>query len=141
MTIRRNKPKPLQVVPELVPDLPTPREEWRPQTIESWEALGKSQLVSVIDWDADQPALYRLFDLRDERRRIRDEVWADPLVEGSRGQPMIHPLVRRLRDIDRQILALEDRFGMSPRARLALGIAVNKPEWSLEALNAGFKAD
>ena len=141
MTIRRNRPKPLQVVPEQVPDFPPPREEWLPETIESWDRFSRSQMASVLDLGADGMALYRLFDLYDEGRRIRQVTWAEPLVEGSRGQPMLHPLLRRLSGIESQMLALEDRFGMNPKARLALGIAVNAPEWSLEALNARFGAD
>jgi len=85
-------------------------------------------------------ALYRLFDLYDERERIRTATWAGPMVEGSRGQPRMNPLLRLRTVIDKQMLTLEDRFGMSPKARLALGIAVNQPEWSLEALNAQFRA-
>ena len=140
--IRRNRPKPLQVVPSLVlPAFPPPRDEWLAETIDDWEAFSGSEVASVIDLAADSPALYRLFDLYDERQRARRITWGDPVVEGSHGQLMIHPLTRRVAAINKELLALEDRFGMSPKARLALGIAIGERGGSLEALNAAFRSE
>ena len=96
-------------------------------------------MASLIDLDADSEALYHLFDLYDERERARRLTWADPLVEGSRGQVKLHPLLRRMAVIDREVLALEDRFGMNPLARRKMGIAIGEGRGTLEDLNASFR--
>ncbi len=73
--VRRNRPKPLEVVPELTPSFPPPRDEWLPETAESWKAFEGSRVASVLDLSADGMALYRLFDLYDERARARRVTW------------------------------------------------------------------
>ena len=138
--VRRNRHKPLEVVSELTPSFPLPRDEWLPETAASWKAFEGSQVASLLDLGVDAMALYRLFDLYDERARARRVTWAEPLVEGSHGQMMLHPLLRRIAAIDRELLALEDRFGMSPKARLALGISITDGGGTLDDLNARFQS-
>ncbi len=46
-----------------------------------------------------------------------------------------------MRAYDAEIRQLEDRFGMTPRARLQLGITFSESVRSLEALNQSFIAD
>ena len=60
------------------------------------------------------------------------------LVEGSQGQPRINPLFTTIATMDAEIRQLEDRFGLSPRARLALGIQLGEAHRSLADLNAAF---
>lgn len=76
------------------PDLPD--YDWHPETLSWWEAAWSSPMATV--WlDSDFDALVRLARLKD----------ADARGEGS---------VAALA----QITALEDRFGLSPKARRAL---------------------
>lgn len=136
--VRQNRPKDLQVVPDLAPDLGPPQESWLRATQDAWEAFKRSDVSSVVDLDADRDALVRLFDLYDERRRLTMGM-EGPLVEGYKGQPVLNPLLRRIAEVDRQILVLEDRFGRTPRARLALGISVLEANKSLDKLNEQFR--
>jgi phage terminase small subunit len=55
-------------------------------------------------------------------RRVRSEGFSSI---GSQGQEILHPLVRQINQWDKDILALQDRFGLNPKSRLQLGISLN----------------
>jgi hypothetical protein len=48
---------------------------------------------------------------------------------------------RQMLSLDVEIRQLEDRFGLTPRARLQLGITYGEAKKSLEELNAELQAD
>lgn len=103
------------------------RERWR-----RYWASPISQLVEVTD----SPALERMFRLYDERDRAgRTLRRQGPLVRGSQGQPVLNPVARYVAQCDAEIRSLEDRFGLSARARLQLGITVGDSTPSIEARN------
>jgi len=52
---------------------------------------------------------------------------------GSQGQEILHPLARLLLDIEGKLPALEDRLGLSPEARIRLGLAVAETKSKLDA--------
>ena len=56
-------------------------------------------------------------------------------MKGSQGQPVLNPALRAVTAFDTSILALEDRLGLTPRARLQLGIQLNEAVRSLAELN------
>ena len=53
----------------------------------------------------------------------------------------MNPAARELATLDGRLLALEDRFGITPLARMKLGIAIGEAARSLEDLNAEFEED
>jgi P27 family predicted phage terminase small subunit len=55
------------------------------------------------------------------------------VTEGSQGQDVAHPAARLLLDIEGKLPALEDRLGLSPEARLRLGLAVAETKSKLDA--------
>lgn len=110
-----------------VPRAPT---EWSKETKKAWRGFWKSSVASVLDEKADMPAVIRLFSLYDEREHLAPLVRATPLVKGSQGQLRPNPLVAHIGQLDAGITALEDRFGMSPKARLQTGMQVEKPRAS-----------
>jgi phage terminase small subunit len=81
----------------------------------------------------DLPALERLFTLRDERARALRGYRARRLVVTDSGVAL-NPLLRVLKQLDAEIRQLEDRFGLSPIARLRLGVALGEAARSLEEL-------
>jgi P27 family predicted phage terminase small subunit len=55
------------------------------------------------------------------------------ITEGSQGQDVAHPAARLLLDVEGKLPALEDRLGLSPEARLRLGLAVAETKSKLDA--------
>jgi P27 family predicted phage terminase small subunit len=118
-----------------VPDIPAPPRGLLKTTREAWAAFWSSPVAAAVDRVSDLATLVRLFELRDERERCWRAVRSERLVLGSKGQPALNPLCRRVSTLDREITALEDRFGLSPLARLKLGVQFHEAARSLEELN------
>ena len=103
-----------------------------------WRALWASQLAATYT-ESDVPALRRLFELRHRVAEFEAEIFdgdGTALTTGSTGQTTLHPLLRQADTYRAQILALEDRFGLSPQSRLKLGIALGEAHRSLDDMNA-----
>lgn len=78
----------------------------------------------------------RLFQLYDERDRAYRAIRAGGrLGVGSQGQTALAPLVKYIAQLDSSIVVLEDRLGLSPRARLQLGLAVIDTQRGLDSLD------
>lgn len=130
-------------VVELAPagdnDVPEPDREWLAETKRQWYETLRSQLAGHYH-ETDMAALHRLFMWRDELTRARRSAKAmrrqansEALVTGSKGQPVANPLFDVAASLDAQALtiegkvtALEDRLGLSPKARLGLGLTREK---------------
>ena len=105
-----------------------------------WVRLWKLP-ISII-WDGgDRLVCERMIRLKDEEYRIARAIARRRVVKGSRGQSVQNPLMRRQESLWTEIRQLEDRLGLSPRARLQLGIALGDAYKSLDQLNAGIGAD
>jgi hypothetical protein len=113
-----------------------PDRGWLKTTKDDWDEYWSSDIARHLT-ETDRPALKRLFRLRDQLVRaqtnavkLRKQAMAQPTVLGSMGQTVANPLFRAADSasaealaLEPRIVALEDRLGLSPRARLALGIA------------------
>jgi P27 family predicted phage terminase small subunit len=109
-------------------------------TREDWAAFWASPLGALVVL-ADVPALRRLFTLYDERARAyRGLRQVGRLVETEKGATL-NPLAGFLKACDAEIRLLEDRFGLSPIARLRLGVALGEAAKSLDELNRSLDAD
>lgn len=86
------------------------------------------------------PAVERLWGLYDERERLARLARAEPFTAGKSG-PVPNPVWRQVRQCDSEIRQLEDRFGLSPMARLRLGVRFGKAARSLDELNRQMLAD
>jgi P27 family predicted phage terminase small subunit len=72
---------------------------------------------------SDLPALERLFRLYDHLERSNTAVKkTGHMVTGSQGQAVLNPLLRHIQQTQTEARQLEDRFGLSPRARLSLNV-------------------
>lgn len=105
------------------------------QTVEAWDRLWASDVVSVVDLRSDIESVVRWASLLDERERAFRAFRASRLVKGSQGQPVLNPLWAVIRSCDPELRALEDRIGLSPKARLQLGITFAEAGKSLDELN------
>ena len=78
----------------------------------------------------------RLLWLYDGVERLIDAIGeTGRVVAGSQGQPRANPLYKQVQEFQAEARQLEDRFGLSPKARLALGISFAEAVSSLDALN------
>jgi len=108
---------------------------WREATVERWAAFWSSPLASQVE-SSDEGAFRRLFKLYDEIDRLWEAVDATGrIVEGSQGQPRPNPLFKQVQEFQAEARQLEDRFGLSPMARLRLGITFADAQASLDGLN------
>ena len=105
------------------------------KTREYWAEFWESDLAQLTEPATDMMALVRLYRLFDERERADRACRKNRLVEGSHGQIVGNPLGRLIPQYDREIRHLEDRFGLSPKSRLMLGITFGQAGKTLEDLN------
>jgi P27 family predicted phage terminase small subunit len=85
------------------------------------------------------PALERLFALYDDLERSNAAVKkSGHMVTGSQGQAVLNPLLRHIQVTQGEVRQLEDRFGLSPRARLSLNVTLGEAAKSLADLNSEF---
>lgn len=96
----------------------------------AWESFWTTPLAQIIT-DADLPALHRLFDLYDELDRIWRAAKKHRIVTGSQGQDVLNPLYKQSDSLRNEIRQLEDRFGLTPMARLKLGVKFGEAKRSL----------
>lgn len=127
-----------KVVPLRIPEA---RKVWLKTTQQQWEVFWTSPLAQVVEAHNDRPAVDRLFCLRDERERAYNAFRKQRLVLGSQGQKVINPLGRLIAVLDSEIRQIEDRFGLSTRSRLQLGIAYGEAAKSLESMNRALDED
>lgn len=105
--------------------VPQPPPELLKVTVRRWERFWASGVSQVIDLDADLPRLHRWIRDSDEFTRVEREIRrVGRLVVGSMGQPVLNPLYALARELDDRLRRAETAFGMTPRDRLALGLAL-----------------
>jgi len=124
-----------------VPDAPTmPNGADLPDEVrDAWVRFWGSD-VSGLVVDADRPALDRLFVNYAIHEAMMATWLAEPFTLGSTGQVTSHPAAKEAAALEARISAAEDRFGISPSARLKLGIVLGAAAKSLEEMNRAFQA-
>lgn len=139
---RVNRPREIglvEVSAEVI--VPPADSRWLLATREAWREYWSSPIAGVVEVRSDLVALRRLFGSYDEHERGLRAFRRQRFVVGSQGQPRLSPLADHLARLDTSIRALEDRFGLTPSARLKLGVEFGNMHRSLADLNAAFDAD
>lgn len=125
----------LQPVTSLPVRVPDPPGRVRESTVERWDEFWRSKIARQVE-ESDHEALRRLFRLYDEIERLWDGIEdMGRVVEGSQGQPRPNPLFKQVESFQAEARQLEDRFGLSPKARLQLGITFVEAQRGLDELN------
>jgi phage terminase small subunit len=78
--------------------------------------------------------------MMDEKERALRAYKRQRLVKGPMGQPVVHPMLKVANDLEDRIVRAEDRFGLSPMARLKLGITYETFK-SLDQMNREMNYD
>lgn len=106
-----------------------------------WKQVWTSPVASSWEAESDRPVVERLAKLHDDRERAVRSYRKQPLVEGSMGQPVLNPLRSVVAECDKEIRQLEDRLGLSPMARLKLGVTFGEMHRSLDSLTSSVVND
>jgi P27 family predicted phage terminase small subunit len=106
-----------------------------------WTTFWQSPLAQTVDPQSDMAAIRRYFSLSDERERIYRGFRRKRMVLGAAGQKVLNPMGRALHAFDSELRQLEDRLGLTPRARLTLGIQLTEAARSLAELNQALEDD
>lgn len=119
-------------------ELPVPRPDraWLKATTEAWVDYWNSDVSGLIQRDSDAAAVKRLFDYRDEHARALAAYRKSRITTGVRQQVKVSPMGAMVIKLERLILPLEDRYGLSSLARLRLGAEVGATAKSLADMNA-----
>lgn len=101
-----------------------------------WSAFWASRVSGAVDLMADGEALRHWILCVNEREKLRAATVRAPLVKGSHEQLMLNPLFRHIRELNREIARVEEHFGMTPLARLRLGVTYLQEQAAMEELEA-----
>ena len=130
----------LEAVPSSSPE-PAPRPPRPPgggrllkATEEWWVEFWESPISKLVDRRSDLRALSRLALLYDERDRALSAYKRKRSSTGSTGQLVVNPFAREIASLDGRISTLEDRFGLTPAARLNLGVVYSDAHDGLSEL-------
>jgi P27 family predicted phage terminase small subunit len=106
-----------------------------------WANFWNSPLARAVEPSSDLACITRYFELTDERQRLFTAFKRKRFVKGSYGQVVLNPAGRALHAFDAELRQLEDRLGLTPRARLQLGIQLTEAARSLAELNEALEDD
>ncbi|MEU7400721.1 P27 family phage terminase small subunit [Streptomyces sp. NPDC044948] len=140
---RRNRAQGLEAIPENagVVERPAPPAGLLKTVRDRWVAYWESPVAQLADPVSDLPALERLYRLYDDLERSHATVRKQGhMVRGYRDQTVMNPLLKHMQLVQAEVRQLEDRFGLSPRARLSLGVTLGEAAKSLSDLNSEFTA-
>jgi P27 family predicted phage terminase small subunit len=138
---RRNNRGDLTILPSGNRHVPDPPDDLLEVTCGEWLAFWTSALSEAVDQATDLPVVRRLFRMRDEYRRADRAHREQRVVEGSMKQPVPSPGWKMMKDLEGQMVALEDRLGLSPKARAQLGITIGAAKRTLDDLNRALDID
>lgn len=126
----------VRALPTATPLLPKPEPHWADQVVEGWNDFWSSPMAgATITKPTDAPSLRRLFEYRDRLLKALEAFDAEPIVVGSTGQPTMSPWAAEVHRLEAAVSKLEDKHGLSPLARLKLGVTFEEGV-SLAARNA-----
>ena len=138
--IRQNKIKRpevgiVKVDPASKPVIPLAPKGLTTASKKRWRTFWLSPLASVVEISTDLHRVERWIQAVDEYEKVGKVFRSSRLVKGSTGQPVLNPLASYLTSLEATISRAEQELGMTPLARLKLGIAVGQAKLTAEALN------
>jgi len=121
-------------------DIPEPPEGLSPERVNDWHKFFQSPLAGLVT-DTDLSVVRRLWNYYQQHDELNAIFAKSRLVAGSTGQPRMNPAHDALLKTEAAIFRLENELGLTPTARLRLGITFADASNSLEALNERLQDD
>ena len=139
----RTKKEKAQVVTVIEPGSvivpPPPVDEILPSTLVVWESLFNSSVARALDLDADVGVLRRWLTTVDQYERAMNDLRTGtepPITLGSKGQPVVSPLVKYIATLEAQIGRYERELGLTHMSRARLGLKLAEGQLTAEQINA-----
>jgi hypothetical protein len=111
-----------------------PAAGWLKPTRDAWDDFWLADVAKMLA-PHHMPTVYRLFELRDAQTRMLRVFKKCPMVEGSMKQPVVNPAMATVQALEKDIRALEDRLGLTPKAQASLGIKIGEARLTAAELN------
>jgi P27 family predicted phage terminase small subunit len=105
--------------------------------VEAWNQFWHSELSQLVK-ATDLSSVRRLFNYYQQHEDLTGIFQKGRMVAGSQGQPRLNPALDGLMKLEAAILRLENELGLTPSARLRLGITFADATNSLQALSERF---
>lgn len=133
----------LTLLPAEQLEVPDPPANLLKKARETWAAFWRSDVARAVQ-PSDHRRLFRWIEAVDQLERLREQLKKQGMfTEGSKGQPRLNPLLSELRYLEGVIDKVEEQFGMTPQARLRLGLDVDpdagKIGGGVDALNRAMR--
>lgn len=119
--------------PSRLVTVPPPESGWLAGTRTAWATFWRNGIAQLAE-PVDDVALRRLFALYDARERTWKLFLKEPFTKGSKGQRVVNPMGTFALALDARIEHMERAFGITPKARAALGITFAEAKKSLADL-------
>lgn len=100
-----------------------------------WEAYWRSAVSSAVDLNADFGLVERWIRSVDEWHRAYRDFRKERVTTGSTGQLVLSPLAKWIRQLEGEMARCEQQLGLTPIARLRLGLTANQARLTAEQLN------
>ncbi len=123
--------------PVIVPD---PPDGLSPRQMASWSEFWQSELSRLVK-TTDHAPVRRLWAYYQQHEDLTSIFAKGRMVAGSTGQPRLNPALDGLMKLETAIVRLENELGLTPSARLRLGITFADAASSLDQLNERIQAD
>jgi P27 family predicted phage terminase small subunit len=104
-----------------------------------WEAFWVSDVAQAIDPASDMHRVERWITYLDEWGRAMRAFRKARLSTGSTGQLVLSPLAAYVRQLEVALAAAETELGMTPLARMKLGLAAGQARLTAQQLNEAFE--
>lgn len=121
-------------------EMPKPDRSWLKSTVGEWADYWQSDVSGLVNAASDVSGLRRLFTYRDEHARAAASFRKERLSLGSQGQVKLSPMGDLMMKLEKLMLPLEDRYGLSAFARLRLGAELGGAAKSLAEMNDALAA-
>jgi P27 family predicted phage terminase small subunit len=126
----------LKLIAQHDPDavvIPEPPDGLDGARLESWRGFFESELSQLVN-GTDLSAVNRLWSYYQQHADLTNIFAKGRMVAGSTGQPRLNPALDGLMKLETAILRLENELGLTPSARLRLGIVFADATNSLDEL-------
>lgn len=119
--------------------IPDPPEGLSEAQVASWSEFWRSELSQLVK-ATDLSSVKRLWNYYQQHEDLTGIFAKGRMVAGSTGQPRLNPALDGLMKLEGAILRLENELGLTPSARLRLGITFADASNSLDALARKFES-
>jgi P27 family predicted phage terminase small subunit len=106
-----------------------------------WEAYWRSAVSSAVDMNADRGLLERWIRSVDEWYRAYRSFRKERTTQGSTGQLVLSPLAKWIRQLEGEISKCEQQMGLTPLARVKLGLVAGQARLTADLLNKSLSED